>query len=134
MTHDRWGEVNLLSKLATNTRELVKSAYSRISMLSKLRYTGVSSTDLFEIYALFVRSRAEYMSVVWHSSLTLLEANKIKNIQKTSLSIIPGESYEDYLSSLAKTGLKSLSERRKYGAFHSPNVASRILKLNKCSR
>ena len=102
-----------VGKWATNTRELIKSAYSRISMLSKLKYTGVSSRDLLEIYALFVRSRAEYMSVVWHSSLTLLEANKIENIQKTSLKIILGESYEDYLSSLTKTGLKSLSERRK---------------------
>ena len=82
-------------------------------MLSKLKYTGVSTSDLLEIYSLFIRSRAEYMSVVWHSSLTILEANKIENIQKTSLKIILGESYDDYFSSLAKTGLKSLSERRK---------------------
>ena len=33
-------------------------------------------------------------------------------MQKTSLKIILGENYEDYFSSLAKTGLKSLSERR----------------------
>ena len=32
-----------------NTSELVKSAYSRISMLSKLKYTGVSNKDLLEI-------------------------------------------------------------------------------------
>ena len=82
-------------KWGVNTKELVKSAYSRISMLSKLKYTGVSTSDLLEIYSLFIRSRAEYMSVVWHSSLTILEANKIENIQKTSLKIILGESYDD---------------------------------------
>ena len=67
-----------------NTRELVKSAYSRISMLSKLKYTGVSAKDLLKIYALFVRSCAEYISVAWHSSLTVEQALKIENIQKTS--------------------------------------------------
>ena len=69
-------------KWSVNTRELVKSAYSRISMLSKLKYTGVSTKDLLEIYSLFIRSRAEYMSVVWHSSLTLIEDKKIENIQR----------------------------------------------------
>ena len=46
--------------------------------------------DLLEIYSVFMRSRAEYMSVVWNSSLTILEGNKIENIQKTSLKIILG--------------------------------------------
>ena len=53
------------------------------------------------------------MSVVWHNSLTTIEDKKIENIQKTSLKIILGESYEDHSSSLAKTGITSLSERRK---------------------
>ena len=97
---------------STNTRELVKSAYSRLSMLTKLKYTGVSRKDLLEIYSLFVRSRAEYMSVVWHSSLTVEQDHKIENIQKTSLKIILGDSYIDYPASLIATGLKSLFERR----------------------
>ena len=55
------------------------------------------------------------MSVAWHSSLTVAESHKIENIQKTSLKIILGESYIDYPSSLLKTGLLSLSNRRKSG-------------------
>ena len=43
----------------------------------------------------------------------LNEDHKIENIQKTSLKIILGESYIDYPSSLLKTGLLSLSDRRK---------------------
>jgi hypothetical protein len=53
-----------------NTTELCKSAYGRMSMLSKLKYVGVSRKDLIQIYCLFVRSRAEYASVAFHSSLT----------------------------------------------------------------
>ena len=53
------------------------------------------------------------MSVVWHNSLTTIEDKEIENIQKTSLIMILGESFEDYSSSLAKTGIKSLSEWRK---------------------
>ena len=99
-------------KWAKNTSELVKSAYSRISMLSKLKYTGVSTADLLDIYKLFIRSRAEYMSVVWHSSLTAAEANKIENIQKTSLKIILADSFTDYESGLDISGLSSLAMRR----------------------
>ena len=112
-----------------NTHELVKSAYSRVSMLSKLKYTGVSTKDLLDIYSLFVRSRAEYMSVAWHSSLTVAESHKIENIQKTSLKIILGESYIDYPSSLLKTGLLSLSDR---SAWRLPNAACPTHKQKKC--
>ena len=95
-----------------NTRELVKSAYSRISMLTKLKYVGVSTTDLLDIYKLFVRSRAEYMSVVWHSSLTAAETQKIENIQKTSLKIILADIYTEYEPGLVLTGLETLAARR----------------------
>ena len=78
-----------------------------------MKYTGVKVVDLLDIYKLFIRRRAEYLSVVWHSSLTVAQSHKIENIQKTSLKIILGENYVDYLSSCEVTGLKMLSERRK---------------------
>ena len=100
-------------KWDTNTRELCKSAYSRISMLTKLKYVGVSTEDLIEIYMLFIRSRAEYVSVVWHSSLTAEQTKKIENIQKTSLKIILGQDYIDYPTAMEWCGLIELSARRK---------------------
>ena len=100
-------------KWITNTKELCKSAYSRISMLTKLKYVGVSTEDLIEIYTLFIRSRAEYVSVVWHSSLTVEQTNKIENIQKTSLKIILGQDYIDYPTALEWCGLTELSVRRR---------------------
>ena len=96
-------------KWATNTKELCKSAYSRMSMLSKLKYVGVRTEDLIEIYTLFIRSRAEYLSVVWHSSLTVHQTNKIENIQRTSLKIILGDNYLDYPAALEMTALEELS-------------------------
>ena len=99
-------------KWETNTKELCKSAYSRISMLTKLKYVGVSTEDLLEIYSLFIRSRAEYVSVVWHSSLTVEQTRKIENIQKTSLKIILGQDFIDYPTALEWCGLKELSVRR----------------------
>ena len=92
----------------TNTKELCRSAYSRISMLTKLKYIGVNTQDLIEIYTLFIQSRAEYVSVVWHSSLTLEQTKKIKNIQKTSLKIILGENYVDYPSALKWSRLSEI--------------------------
>ena len=81
-------------------------------MLTKLKYIGVNTQDLIEIYTLFIRSRAEYVSVVWHSSLTLEQTKIIENIQKTSLKIILGENYVDYPTALEWTGLSELSVRR----------------------
>ena len=76
-------------------------------MLTKWKYVGVSTEDLLEIYTLFIRSRAEYVSVVWHSSLTAEQTKKIENIQKTSLKIILGPDYIDYPTAL------ELSKRHK---------------------
>ena len=39
-----------------NSQEICKKAYSRLSMITKLKYVGVSKDDLIEIYVLFIRS------------------------------------------------------------------------------
>ena len=52
------------------------------------------------------------MSVVWHSSLTLQQSQKIENIQKTSLKIILGDNYIDYPAASEMTAFEELSVRR----------------------
>ena len=81
-------------------------------MLSKLKYVGVGIEDLLEIYSLTIRSRTEYLSVVWHSSLTLQHSQKIENFQKTSLKIIIGDNYIDYPAALEMTTFEELSVGR----------------------
>ena len=83
-----------------------------MSMLTKLRYVGVKTEDLIDVYVLYIRSITEYCSVAFHSSLTVEQSNKIERIQKTCLRVILGEMYLDYDSALEMTGLQTLYDRR----------------------
>ena len=95
-----------------NISEICKKAYGRISMLSKLKYAGVSIEDLLEIYCLFVRSKAEYCSVVFASSLTLDQKKKLENIEKTCLRIILQEMYIGYTEACEMLSISPISARR----------------------
>ena len=95
-----------------NCKEICKKAYSRLSMITKLKYAGVSLGDLLDIYVLFIRSVTEYCAVAFHSSLTIEQNNKLEQIQKTCLRVILGDMYTSYSGALEQTGLKLLSERR----------------------
>ena len=95
-----------------NCQEICRKAYSRLSMITKLKYAGVSTEDLLDIYILFIRSVAEYCAVVFHSSLTQNEARKLETIQKTCLKVILGDMYTSYPAALEMCGLQTLLERR----------------------
>ena len=95
-----------------NTKQICKKSYSRMSILSKLKYTGICTDDLITIYILFIRSLTEYCSVVFNSSLTIHQSNKIEAIQKTSLKIILDANYVSYSAALEMCGLERLSDRR----------------------
>ena len=77
-------------------------------MLSKLRFVGVRTEDLIELYCLHIISLTEYCSTVFHSSLSQKLSNKIEAIQKTCLRVILGVMYVDYVSSLLMCGLTTL--------------------------
>ena len=96
-----------------NCKEICRKAYSRLSLITKLRYVGVGRDDLINIYVLFIRSVAEYCSVVFHSSLTQQQSLKLEGIQKTCLKVILGDEYLDYETALKVCGLESLEVRRK---------------------
>ena len=78
---------------SANTKEICKKSYARMAILSRLKYVGTTIEDLIDIYILFIRSIAEYCSVVFHSSLTVEQSGNIERIQKTALKIILDESY-----------------------------------------
>ena len=96
-----------------NCQEICRKAFSRLSLITKLRYVGVSRNDLIDIYVLFIRSVTEYCSVLFHSSLTQEQNLKLERIQKTCLKVILGEEYTDYQTALEICGLESLEDRRK---------------------
>ena len=118
---DRVGEIIhlgvwLTEDLSWNRQisDICKRSYSRIKMLTKLKYVGVSTQDLIEIYCIYIRSLTEYCSTVFHSSLTLKLINKIEAIQKTCLRVILGVMYVDYNSALEMCGIDSLHMRREH--------------------
>ena len=96
-----------------NTKYLVQRANSRLRLLHKLVSFSVPIDDLINIYVLYVRSILEQSCQVWHSSLTLENANDLERIQKNALKIILQDEYENYSNALSLSGLKSLIERRK---------------------
>ena len=83
-----------------------------MSMITKLKYVGVSVEDLLDIYILFIRSVVEYCAVAFHSSLTQQQSNKLERIQKTSLRVILGDMYVDYAAALEMFGLQTLTDRK----------------------
>ena len=95
-----------------NCQDICRKAYSRLNLLTKLKYAGVSIEDLLEIYALFIRSITEYCCVVFHSSLTQKQSSKLELIQKTCLRVILGDMYVSYSAALEMTGLQTLFDRR----------------------
>ena len=96
-----------------NTDFIVKKAYKRMIILHNLFHFSLPISELVNIYILYIRSVLESSAVVWHSSITKLEENRIERVQKTALKIILADRYEDYTTALVETGLDTLSERRK---------------------
>jgi hypothetical protein len=92
--------------------QICKGCYPRVKMLSKLKYVGVEVEELINIYTLFIRSKTEYCSTVFHSSLSERLSDKIEAIQKTCLRVILGEMYISYEAALEMSGLESLHMRR----------------------
>ena len=81
-------------------------------ILQNLFNFGLPTTELVQIYILYIKSVVENSAVVWHSSLTVAERMAIERIQKVSLKIILNEYYDSYSQALKITGLPSLEERR----------------------
>ena len=96
----------------TNTTQICMENYSRVQMLSKLKYAGIKRENLLQIYKLFIRSIPAHCSVAFHSSLTQKQSNKIEVIQATCLKIILGSDYIDYDSALKLCSLSTLYQRR----------------------
>ena len=95
-----------------NTSEVCKNAYARLSLLTKLKYAGLPTGDLLQAYKMYIRSRLEYCSVVFHSSLTQQQEAALERCQAICLRVILQESYTSYSLALELCGLKKLSARR----------------------
>ena len=82
-------------------------------ILHNLFEFSLPTSELINIYILYIRSVLESSAVIGHSSITKTEEIQIERVQKTALKIILADEYEDYPSALSITSLQTLSERRK---------------------
>ena len=95
-----------------NCEQLCKKAYMRMSMLTKLKYVGLSTADLLHVYILFIRSCLEYCCVLFHSSLTVTQSDMLERVQRVCLKVIYSSAYVDYKTALLESSLSSLASRR----------------------
>ena len=95
-----------------NTQELCKKAYTRLGMLTKLRYAGVSIENLLIIYKLHIRTCLEYNAVSFHSSLSSQQEASLERCQSVCLKVILQDNYISYEAALEMAGLEKLADRR----------------------
>ena len=114
-----------------NCREICRKAYSRLPMVTRLKYVGVKIEDLLDVYKLFIRSITEYCSVAFHSSQTTEQSALLEGIQKACLKVILGDMYVDYEAALEMCGLETLASRREARCL---DFALKCLKHKKNSR
>ena len=95
-----------------NTSSIVNKAYMRMSILRKLFEFKLNLKDLLQIYMLYIRSVVEQSCVVWGSSITKEECEKIERVQKIALRIIYKEKYICYKNALNLSMLPTLADRR----------------------
>ena len=86
-----------------NTSEMFINAHSRISLLCKLKYVGMSTEDLLKTYISFKRCLLEYACVVWHSTLTVNQTCALERVQK-----ILSREYIGYEAALKVSNLETL--------------------------
>ena len=95
-----------------NTSFLIRNAYKRMPLLTKLYAYNCPIPDLITIYVTFIRSVLEHACVVWHSAIANEQTTDIERVQKTSLKIILKDKYQNYNHALNILELETLSERR----------------------
>ena len=96
-----------------NTINIVRNAYKRMPLLTKLYEFNIPVKDLVLIYIIFIRSKLEYACPVWHSGITQEETEDLERVQKSALRVILKEKYTSYTEVLEKLDLQNLETRRK---------------------
>ena len=100
-------------KWTRNTEEIVKSANLRLRILHQAAKFTKKISDLKIIYMMFIRSKLDSSSVVWHNSLTEKDTNSLERVQKAAVKVILKNNYKDYESALEMLNLDTLCERRR---------------------
>ena len=117
-------------KWEKNTNHIIRNANKMMRMLYMASKFTRNKSHLEHIYKTFIRSRLEYASNLWHSSLTVANRNDIERIQKSAMKVLFKSDYHSYLKSLKILKMESLYDRRER---LSLNFAQKCLKQNRLS-
>ena len=88
-----------------NTANIVKKANTRMELLRKVAGFGTPPEDM-------KRSLLDQSATVWHSSISLENAEDLERVQKSALKVILQDQYKGYKNALNRLDLESLHERR----------------------
>ena len=84
-----------------------------MEILRRLSSFSPPIKDMLTVYISFIRSILEQSCVIWHSTLTLEDSEKLERVQKNAFRNILKEKYENYENALLYLKMDTLSERRK---------------------
>ena len=106
--------VNITSdvKWQAHVDDICKRAYSRLWMVKRLAELGASEDTLIDTYDKQVRTILEYCVPVWHSRLTINQADQLERVQSVSMKIILGLNYTSSRNARQKLNFETLFKRR----------------------
>ena len=99
-------------KTISNTRYILKKAYSRLWILRRLKALGASRHRLIDILQKPVLSALQLGVAAWDCLLTLQERIDFERLLKTSLCIIWGQDYISFEQVLADSKLRIMKQIR----------------------
>ena len=95
-------------KTVSNTRYIIKKAYSRMWIIRRLKALGASRHRLIDVLQKQVLSVLTLGVPAWDCMLTLEERTDLSRVLKTGLHIIWGAEFTNFSDMLKRSGLKDL--------------------------
>ena len=96
----------------SNTRYIVKRAWTRMWVVRRLKALGASEQDLLNVLRAQVLSVLHFASPAWSTQITAQENRMIESVLKTGLYLVYGARYESFSWALNKAKISSLKDQR----------------------
>ena len=99
-------------KTVSNTKYILKKAYSRLWIIRRLKALGASRRRLIDVLQKQVLSALQLGVAAWESLLSSQERTDLERLLKVSLRIIWGQDYISYKQALSDSKLLNMQQTR----------------------